>query len=164
MNKIVNVGLIFKNRVGIVSQVSKRIFENDGNIINSEMIKLGNHFAFDLNATFRNEYDNKIFDNIENLYKHKHLKDEYLKDVYKTGIRLYSSDNPGIIHSTSEKLESLNADITRLSSFVSPAPFSSGPLFSLNVEFNINRSYPKDYILEQMQDVVNNYNCDIDIN
>ena len=28
MNKIVNVGLIFKNRVGIVSQVSKKIFEN----------------------------------------------------------------------------------------------------------------------------------------
>ena len=42
MKKIVNVGLIFKNRVGIVSQVSKRIFENDGNITRSEMIKLGN--------------------------------------------------------------------------------------------------------------------------
>ena len=160
MNKVVNVGLIYKNRIGIVSQVSKRIFENEGNIINSEMIKIGNHFAFDLNATFQNKYDSKIFNNIENTYKPEPL---HLNDGYNAKIRLYSSDNPGIIHSTSEKLESLNADITRLSSFVTPAPFSSGPLFSLNIDFNINRSYPKDYVLQEMQEVVNNYNCDIDI-
>lgn len=160
MNKVVNVGLIYKNRIGIVSQVSKRIFVNNGNIINSEMIKLGNHFAFDLNATFQNKYDNKMFDNIENSYK---PDPRHLKDSYKTNIRLYSSDSPGIIHSTSEKLESLNADITRLSSFITPAPFSAGPIFSLNVEFNINRSYPKEYILQEMQEVVNKYYCDIDM-
>jgi len=158
MNKIVNVGLIFKNRLGIVSQVSKKIFDNGGNITKSNMVKLGNHFAFDLTATFPREYNREIFDNIQT--------SELLApvdDTYKTRIKLYSSDNPAIIHSTCEKLESLNVDITRLSSSVSPAPFSNGPLFSLTVEFNIDRYKSKEMIKEEMEEVVNKYYCDIEI-
>ena len=158
MKKIVNVGLIFKNRVGIVSQVSKRIFENDGNITRSEMIKLGNHFAFDLTATFYSEYDSKMFDDIK-------TSDLIvpIKDTYNTKMRLYSCDNPGIIHSTCEKLESFNADITRLSSSVTPAPFSNGPLFSLYVDFNIDRNKSKEFIKDEMYDVASKYYCDIEI-
>lgn len=159
MNKIVNVGLIFKNRVGIVSQVSKKIFENGGNITKSNMVKLGNHFAFDLTATYPKEYNSSIFDNID-------TSDLLIpiEDTYNTKIRLYSSDNPGIIHSTCEKLEGLNADITNLTSSVTPAPFSNGPLFSLEVEFNIHRSKSKEMIKETMTEVINKYYCDIDIN
>jgi glycine cleavage system regulatory protein len=159
MNKIVNVGLIFKNRVGIVSQVSKKIFENGGNITKSNMVKLGNHFAFDLTATYPKEYNISIFDNID-------TSDLLIpiEDTYNTKIRLYSSDNPGIIHSTCEKLEGLNADITNLTSSVTPAPFSNGPLFSLEVEFNIDRSCSREIIKQTMTEVVNKYDCDIDIN
>jgi len=159
MNKIVNVGLIFKNRVGIVSQVSRKIFENGGNITNSNMVKLGNHFAFDLTATYPKEYNRNIFDDIN-------TSDLLIpiEDTYNTKMRLYSSDNPGIIHSTCEKLEGLNADITSLTSTVTPAPFSSGPLFSLEVEFNIHRLKSRQIISETMEEVVNRYYCDIDIN
>jgi len=159
MNKIVNVGLIFKNRVGIVSQVSKKVFESGGNITKSDMVKLGNHFAFDLTATFPNgENTDLLFDNIRT-----GSILELSEDVYKSKIKLYSSDNPGIIHSTCEKLENLNADITRLSSTVSIAPFSNTPLFSLQVEFNIDRNHSKQIIRESMNDVVNKYCCDIKI-
>lgn len=158
MNKIVNVGLIFKNRVGIVSQVSKRVFDNGGNITQSDMIKIGNHFAFDLTATFPNNYNKDIFENID-----KGLPLNQSDDTYKSKIKFYSSDNPGIIHSTCEKLESLNADIVSLKSSVTPAPFSSGPLFSLTVEFSIDRNISKEVIKERMETVANNYCCEIDI-
>tara|TARA_B100000963_G_scaffold135102_1_gene117470 strand:- start:2667 stop:3146 length:480 start_codon:yes stop_codon:yes gene_type:complete len=158
MNRIVNVGLIFKNRIGIASQVSKRVFDNGGNITQSDMVKLGNHFAFDLTATFPNNYNEDIFKNLD-----RGLLINQLHDTYKSKIKLYSSDNPGIIHSTCEKLESLNADIISLNSTVTPAPFSSGPLFSLIVEFNIDRNISKEVIKKRMEDVVNNYYCEIDI-
>ena len=191
MNKTVNLGLIFKNRIGIVSQVSKRIFENGGNIIHSDMIKLGNHFAFDLTAIFSNDYKSDTLtrelnyqSRISSLIggsvhgetfsynKNQNISNRLDKncilslsdDTYKSQIKLYSSDNPGIIHSTCEKLESLNADIIRLKSFVTPAPFSSNPIFGLDVEFNIDRSNSKEMIKDTLEEVVNNYYCDIDIN
>ena len=189
MNKTVNVGLIFKNSIGIVSEVSRKVFNNGGNITQSSMMKLGNHFAFDLTATFPDKTKTQMFaremnykptvksligTNVHGLESSAinghnifNTSGNYMPiltdDTYRSRIKLYSSDNPGIIHSTSEKLESLNADIISLKSTVTPAPFSSGPLFSLVADFNINRDISKEMIKETMEDVVNKYNCDIDI-
>ena len=65
MNRVINFGLIFKNRVGIVSQVSKQIYDNNGNILNSNMIKIGNHFAFDITASMPDDIDSSIFINLD---------------------------------------------------------------------------------------------------
>ena len=51
MNKIVNFGLIYKNKIGIVSKITEVLHKNDCNILQSNMVRIGNHFAFDITST-----------------------------------------------------------------------------------------------------------------
>ena len=159
MNRVINFGLIFKNRVGIVSQVSKQIYDNNGNILNSNMIKIGNHFAFDITASVPHDIDSSIFINLDNNYEPTSLTDDY----YNTKLKIYSADNPGIIHSTCKKLEIMGADITKLNSDLLSAPFTNTPIFSMDLQFNIDRKYSISKIKESLEDVTEKFNCDLEI-
>ena len=156
---LINIGLIFKNRIGIVSSITKSIFQNQGNIKHSSMVKLGDHFAFDLSADFPEGTDSKIvFKNVESAKKMK-----VIDDNYKAKAKLSCSDNPGIIHSTAEALEKLQADITQLNSHVTRAPFSSMELFNMEVEFHVDRGINKGSIREALEKIVEKYDCDLEI-
>ena len=158
-SNLINVGLIFKNRIGIVSSVSKSIFHQQGNIMNSNMIKIGNHFAFDLTASFPEGVNTDIL--FTGVQSGKQLN--IIDDNYKTKARLSCADNPGIIHSTAEALEKLQGDITKLTSNVTNAPMSSTELFNMEVEFRIDRSISKQTIRETLEEIVERYDCDLEI-
>ena len=159
LHKTRNFGLIFKNKVGIVSQVSKKVFECGGNIVASDMKKLGSHFAFDLTATFPEvQPTSQIFSDLRTGPEVKTADDYYVQVMKVT-----AGDNPGIIHSTSAKLEALGADITRLASRITPAPFSSGPLFSLIIEFRVDRKYSHEAIEKHMGPIIEEYGCDVQL-
>ena len=159
MNKVINYGLIFKNRPGIVSEVSKRIFDNNGNILNSNMIKIGNHFAFDITASVPDDIDSSIFID----FNHNSKKVTTIDDYYNTKLKIHSADNPGIIHSTCKELEIMGADITKLNSNLLSAPFTNTPIFSMDLQFNIDRKYSISKIKESLEDVTEKFNCDLEI-
>ena len=78
MNKIHNFGLLFKNNIGLVSRVSKHIYEKDGNILHSNMIKVGNYFAFDIEASIPLKNNITFDDFIFNKPEKKKLKQKIL--------------------------------------------------------------------------------------
>ena len=160
MNKIKKFGLIFKNNIGLVSKVSEHIYTNNGNILQSSMIKVGNHFAFDIEATIP-EGKHNLFDNfiINNQCKIKFKED----NKYLSKIKLYCSDNSGIIHSACKSMEDLNCDIIKLETNVEHAPFSSISLFSMEMTFFIDKRYSKEDIEKSLIEVKDKYNCEFEI-
>ena len=160
MNTIHNFGLLFKNNIGLVSRVSKHIYEKDGNIIHSNMIKVGNYFAFDIEASLPSKNNITFDDFIFNKPKKKKLKTE---NFVVSNIKLYCSDNSGIIHSTSQSMEELECDILKIHTSVNNAPFSGIPLFNMDMEFLIDTKYSEKDIENKLNRVKDKYNCEIEI-
>ena len=158
MNKIVNFGLIYKNKIGIVSKITEVLHKNDCNILQSNMVRIGNHFAFDITSTMPVDRElNNIID--KNLIDTNNIKIQK-RNINVTKMRIYCSDNPGIIFETSHELEKNNCDIIKIKSYTIPAPITSIPLFNMHIEYNNHDNNENIKLL--IKNRLEKYNCDID--
>jgi len=161
---LINVGLIFKNQTGIVSSITRSVYNASGNILNSKMVKIGNHFAFDLTANFPDGDINTstlFTSSYNNVGMVEPKLENEAEDNYYAKANLSCSDNPGIIHTTAEALEQMGVDITELRSNVTNAPFSSTPLFNMEVEFAVDRKVSKETIKNKLEEIQDKYGCEL---
>ena len=158
MRRIHNFGVILKNNKGIVSKLTKKIYEKECNILNSNMCKLGNHFAIDIS------YEAKKNINLMEIVESSNFDNKNIKvdNLYK--LKVYCSDNSGIISTTSEILDSYNCDIIKLNSHVTPAPMSSIPIFTLEVDFYSEEGSQIELFKTELEKKLEIYNCEIEYN
>ena len=161
MNNIKNFGIILKNNKGIVSKITRKIYEKECNIINSNMCKLGNHFAIDISIDYRKEIN--IDEIIENLDSDS-CSDNSKKSIIDSDIKelkVSCADNSGIISTASEILYKKNCEIIKLNSNVIPAPITCTPIFNLNIEFYTEKNNELEDIIKKK---LEKYNCEIEFN
>ena len=112
--KNISLALIGKNRIGLVSDFTKFIYEKQGNILKSRMLGYNSSFILSLNIdapdkfSIRNlqksfEKDIEIFDNYS-IIKLDNKPKKNNSNYYKTNININLADTPGIIHRTTDVL------------------------------------------------------------
>tara|TARA_B100001093_G_C26379554_1_gene822298 strand:- start:88 stop:618 length:531 start_codon:yes stop_codon:yes gene_type:complete len=148
-NKILSIALIGKNRIGLISDLTRYMYNEGANIQKSRMIGYNSSFIISLEAdvpknfhvnniksNFKNDinmFDTESVNQLSNLIKLDN------KNTYNASISINLSDTPGIIHNTASILSENNININELQSDVDIAAFSNIPLFKLY----INAAVPK---------------------
>ena len=137
--KLVSMAMIGRNRVGLVSEFTKFIYDKGANIHKSRMIGYQDDFIITFNADFPEDlYEKKIIDKFENeiiplntesVHKLNNLEKYNSNECYKANISISLADTPGIIHKTTS--------IDELRSDREIAGFSNTPLFNLDLEVSI---------------------------
>ena len=158
MQRIQSFKLVFKNKNGLFSNIAKNIYNLNGHILNSKYNQLVNHSEFDMNVSIPkknvNLFNNYLLDmNVNTL---KNVKNNLFK------IKIYCSDNSGIIHSTCEKIENLNGRIIKMDSNTIKAPISSTDLFEMEIIFSLDNSEKTD-IESYLNEIKETYNCELNV-
>ena len=135
-------GLIYKNNLGIISNISRHIIKNNGYITDCNIYNLGNFTAFDINASLSK---NKI--NIFNDFTpDSKLSYNFLKDYEYRNRMIYFNffSKPESACNIIDILEDINSYIKYVQISTNTAPFSSMPLFSMKIISKIDKRYSKD--------------------
>ena len=141
------VGLVHQDHL---SKYFRKIFVNKGNIINSSYTTNYNNFLLNADILFpkhvnldfldsKFNYQQNVFINstLPKIPFHVIVNKQNKKLIHDPNIikiNTSCSDNCGIIYKHLSLLEGKNAIINRFSSLVEPAPISSTPLFSMELE------------------------------
>ena len=141
-----------KDRTGIVKDISKNIVSLNGNIENSLMSVLGNHFTVMLKASFpiniNKEY---IYNNLDNNLKQKKLSlclhngenNSTNDDIFnKRRYTIYGTlhDDKGIVLDLSKILEKHNVYIEKLKSKKTTAPIAGYQIFDFKTTIEISKN------------------------
>lgn len=152
LSNLVSVSAIGVNRVGTLSRYFKNIYKNNGNVTRSSLQNLNNIFL--LNADLQFPKDTNINFLYPNLYKFstKTLPDPPFYAIVNKhnfshnhkrniiNIKTEISDTCGIVSNQLNSLEKFDCKIHNFVSDCTPAPHSSTPLFSFNVEASFHDS------------------------
>ena len=143
------LSVIGPDKPGIVSNISKIIKKNSGNIEVSRMVKLGNFFTIMVLVTIKNDQIDVLKNNLINLQDYQ-VSVNQLKNIQKNikqnthTIYLDGIDNEGLVYKITNQLAELNINIEELETNVKNAPMSGATLFSLkaiishpNLDYNM---------------------------
>ena len=160
MNKF---SLLIPNSVGLISKITKEIYNKQGNIMKSNMIKTGEYFHIDLEV---NNISKASVNELIEKYNYKSNGDYDKKiNTYELNIILSSADNPGIIHYITNNLSIIGIDIYKLNSNTQSAAFGGTTLFSLDAKCHVPNNITKEMILNTLDiNVVKKFGCDLTIN
>jgi len=169
-SKILSIAMMGKNRIGLISDLTKYIYTNGANIHKSRMVGYSGSFIISLKAnvpvhfnfnnlqhTFQNELE--IF-NTTNITELDNLYKSTKKDTYNAKISVSLADTPGIIHNTAYVLANNNININELRSDIDAGAFTNTPLFKLDIDasipnkINIGELYTKIYDNTELQGVI----------
>ena len=164
MNKCVTFTLIGKNKPGLVTNIFKKLYQNNININQSKMHSFNNNFVISANA----EMHQKI--NINDIINKYHNIKDLDKDLYKNNnyyqakVKVNNANEPGIIHNTTQIISDLDINIDNLESYTTRAPMSSIQIFHLSSVINIDKNLDffslKDKIIDNLEE--KGYDCYIE--
>ena len=154
MNKLKNFTLIGKNKIGLISDVTKTIFNSGTNIINTNLKRYNDDVILSVEAEIPEKVKISDFLIDNNCYLIEDNLD-IMKDLYNNVfLKIQLSDSPGIIHTTTAELATYNANIMRLNAFTTIAPHSSMDLFNLNINAEIPKMVDLHYMKRQLVDIL----------
>ena len=137
MNKLRHFTVIGKNRIGLISDVTKTIFDTGSNIHTTNVKRYNDDVILSVSAEVPEKVKTTDFIIKNNCYLVEDNLD-IMKDLYNNVfLKVQLSDSPGIIHTTTSQLATYNANIIRLKAFTTIAPHSSMDLFNLNIDTEI---------------------------
>lgn len=159
MQRIQNFKLVFKNKNGLFSNIVKNIYNLDGNILQSKFSKINDNSEFNFNISIPKKNTNQFNDYMLNINKYN--LDNIHNNFYK--VKINCSDNPGIIHSTIEKIEKINGNIIKMNSYSTKAPITSSDLFEMDIIFTLKEDYFNHDIEKYLDDIKYKYNCELNV-
>lgn len=167
IRSLYTISVIGQNRLGFVSKFLKKIYEADGNIINSSMKTLGDNYTLNIQTEFPKNIEigrflNKnidpnsffVFANSSSTF------DEY-NPYYPIDIQVKLADTSGVIYATTDVLSNISAHVDSLKSSVEPAPMCSTPLFTLDMTAMIPTKHEPDFVCNELESIKDRFDCDI---
>ena len=159
MQKIQNLKLIFKNKNNLFSNITKNIYNLNGRILYSKYNHLDNHSELDMNISIPkkniNIFNNYLLD--MNINTTKNVENILFK------VKIYCSDNPGIIHSACEEIEKLSGQIIKMNTKTTKSPITSIDLFELETLFLVKNIYSIRDIECHLNGIKETYNCELNV-
>ena len=163
MSKIIKSTFINKNSIGLISRITKDIFEENINILKSQMIRSNNLFVLRTECLLK---DANIMNDITNKYSSDNLFDivaqsDHPIDLEKVNISIDCADTPGIIHDSTKILSDMNIDIESLESDTDIAPLSGSHIFNMHMQINIPNGVTIDEINNNLDEITDKYGVNI---
>ena len=152
ISNLVSVSAIGVNRIGTLSRYFKNIYKNNGNVQKSSLQNFNDIFVMSADIEFpKNQNINFLYPDlykfsaktlpdppfyaIVNPHKSSHHPNKEIINI-KTEI----SDTCGIVSNQLASLEKFDCKIHTFNSDCTPAPHSSTPIFSFNVEASFHNT------------------------
>ena len=129
------------DKPGIVSNISRIITSNNGNIEESRMIRVGTEFAIIIMISISEDFKIKLSEQLNTIEGIKF----YLTDTQKLPshdspthiIDLSGADNEGIVHSLTDTLTSMGINILEIITDTENAPVTGATLFHMRAKVNL---------------------------
>jgi len=167
------LSILATDRVGIVDEVAKFLFDRDCSIEDSRMAVLGGEFAMALlaNGTIesasRVEADLKQLESAGNLMVQYRVtrapEDRAPQNTLPYRIRVTSLDHPGIVFKISRLLRERGINIENANTETLSAPFGGSPIFHLEMEVHIPAILSLAQLRKVMTELSEQENMDIEI-
>ena len=139
MNKLRHFTIIGKNQIGLISNITKTIFDSGSNIINTNIKRYNNDIIMSVSAEVSDKIKTNEFITNNDYYLIENNLN-IMKDLYNNiFLKVQLSNSPGIIHTTTAILDKFDVNILNLNAYTTIAAHSSMDLFKLN----INAERPK---------------------
>ena len=156
------------DRIGIVSDFSKILTDNGGNIKESRMTKLAGDFAIIMLieiASSKTEIENylsklNLIISIKNATKIS-AKSKNVRRPKK--IFLKGADNEGLVFSLTDFLSKHDININNLTTEIVQAPITGINLFSMEAIINIPENISNDFLKEKIDFLKNTLEVDIEL-
>ena len=147
------------DKPGIVSNISKFVTSNNGNIEESRMIRLGSEFSIIMLITIPEGSKQSLMNQLESIEGIKF----YLTPTRKLSsyeypnyiISVEGADNEGIVHSVTDSISSLGVNIIEVVTDTQNAPLTGATLFHM-----VSKIYLKDRKKEELSNKLNNIEND----
>lgn len=171
IKKLLSLSAIGKDKTGIVSSISKILFELGCNIENSTMTLLSGQFAMILLIAYPKDTDvSKIKTKLKHALKDIGLSfsineiDDNSKNIKTFGdyvISLYGADKPGIVYSISKYLASNKVNITDVQTSIIGL---KDKVYIMLLEIQLPKNLTIDNIKSQMKVLSKELNVYISVN
>lgn len=167
MCSLYTISVIGQNRLGFVSNFLKKIYEADGNIVNSSMKTLGDNYTLNIQTELPKTLNVTRFlnKNVDSssffVYANSQTTRHNYNSHYPIDIQVKLADTSGIIYATTTKLANINAHVDKLKSSVQLAPFSSVPLFTVDMTAMIPIIHQPDFVCSHLENIKEEFDCDI---
>ena len=167
IRSLYTISVIGQNRLGFVSNFLKKIYEADGNIVNSSMKTLGDNYTLNIQTEFPKNIEigkflNKNIDSNSFFVfaRSNSTFDEY-SPYYPLDIQVKLADTSGVVYATTDVLSNISAHVDTLNSSVEPAPICNTPLFRLDMTAMIPIKYQPHFVCSELETIKERYDCDI---
>ncbi|MGD2090268.1 MAG: ACT domain-containing protein [Candidatus Aminicenantes bacterium] len=137
-----------KDRIGLVADITKIIYENDCNLEDTEMTQLEDEFVLMLLFTGKNkELIEGISKECRRLEREKGISafvreleekpGKAVKSVNTFSLHVEGVDQAGIVYKISDYLARQSINISRLISRKTPSPESGTPIYTVEIEIEV---------------------------
>lgn len=170
MEKIVShliLTFIGDDRPGYVSEIAEVVKHNDGNWLESRMVKLEGKFAglvrIEAPADKISGLKQALIDLAENQFtlSIEDLNETGPNDSLRYELDILGNDRPGIIHEISLALAEHNINLIEVSTNVSPAPMSGIPMFSCSALVEVAQTTAIEAVDEQLTEIADSLGLEI---
>lgn len=154
-----------KDRVGLISDITKEISNLNGNIEISKMIKLDQDFNMLILVSINNQKINLLNKNLS-LYTDLNISIKKTLNN-KTGPNseyifiLKGADTEGIVHQCTQLFSDLNINIIDLETKLINAPVTGTPLFYIKAIISVPKSLSLQTVKNKIDNLENNANVKI---
>ena len=154
------------DKPGIVSDISRIVTSNNGNIEESRMIRLGSEFSIIIMIEIPEKSEQKLATELEQIEGIKFYLTETRKlpnhDVPTHRINLSGGDNEGIVHYMSDKLTAKGINILEIITDTKNAPITGAVIFLMEIKINLDDSQFED-LSTDLNDIQSRLGLDISL-
>jgi glycine cleavage system transcriptional repressor len=168
MEQYLVISALGGDRPGLVSDITKAIYDCGGNVVDSRMVVLGGEFAVMLLVSGEWNQIAKIETVMESLQRTQNLtivtkRTETAKGQAQAApysVEVVAIDHPGIVHQVANFLSGFNINIQELRTDRYAAPHTGTPMFSVHMVIHIPAQIQIARFREQFFDYCDRLNLD----
>ena len=155
------------DRPGIVSDISKFVTSNNGNIEESRMIRLGSEFSIIMLIAIPDDSQDKLSNQLESIEgikfyltetKKLHTLDSPTHVMYLTG-----GDTEGIVHKMTDVFTSMGINIIEITTDTRNAPITGATVFEMIAKINLDQDTTTK-LIEKLKQLEKKLGLDISLN
>jgi glycine cleavage system transcriptional repressor len=172
MKKYMILFSVSQDRPGIVDDVSSFLFERGANIEDSRMAALGGCFSImtlfscsgEQAETIKGDLNHLMTLGLESSIHDANPMDSKLEEGTPLKMDVRAMDHPGIVQGLVRILRLHDANIRSLNTHVSKAPLSGAPLFSLDLEADVQAGESIEILKKELTDLASKMNLELNFN
>ena len=154
------------DRPGIVSDISRFVTSNNGNIEESRMIRLGSEFSIIILISIPDDSQDNLSNQLESIDGIKF----YLTPTRKLSsyeypnyiISVSGADNEGIVHGVTDSIASLGINIIEVVTDTQNAPVTGSTLFHMVAKIYLGKD-KKDKLSKKLSEIETNFGLGVQL-